>query len=368
MLRTFFFLALATLALHAVADADYELTTVAEGLELPWGLAFLPDGEMLVTERPGRLRRIAADGSVSAPLAGVPPVFFRGQGGLLDVALHPQFADNDLVYLSYAHGDARANGTRVARARLGTTGLESLEVIFTVTPSKDTPQHYGGSMAFMADGTLLLTTGDGFDYREEAQNLGSLLGKTIRLGDDGSIPPDNPFVGRADAMDAIWTYGHRNPQGLVIDPETKAVYQHEHGPRGGDELNLLRAGRNYGWPAITYGLDYSGARVSPFTEQPGMEQPLLQWTPSIAPSGLTIYRASEFTEWQGDLFVGALVDREVRRLRLRDGDVVEQEALFSDLGERIRTVRVGPDGHLYLVTDSAQGRVIRVDRRQGPTQ
>jgi aldose sugar dehydrogenase len=356
-------LALAAFALPVGAEDDYELTTVAEGLELPWGLAFLPDGTMLVTERPGRLRRVAADGSVSPPLQGVPEVFFRGQGGLLDVVLHPQFEANRLVYLSYAHGDARANGTRIARARLGAEGLEALEVIFTAEPAKDTPQHYGGSMAFMADGTLLLTTGDGFDYREEAQNIGGMLGKTIRIGDDGSIPPDNPFVGRADAAAAVWTYGHRNPQGLAVDPATGAVYQHEHGPRGGDELNLLRPGRNYGWPAITHGKDYSGALVSPLTAHPGMEQPVTYWVPSIAPSGLAIYRADAFPEWQGDLFVGALVDREVRRLRLRDGEVVEQQALFADLGERIRNVRVGPDGHLYLVTDSEQGRLLRVDRR-----
>jgi aldose sugar dehydrogenase len=363
MLRTLLLLALTGSALQAGAADDYRLTTVADGLELPWGLAFLPDGGMLVTERPGRVRRVAADGSVSPPLEGVPPVFYRGQGGLLDVALHPQFADNGLVYLSYAHGDARANGTRIARARLGAVGLEGLEVIFTAEPSKATPQHYGGSMAFLADGTLLLTTGDGFDYREEAQNVASMLGKTIRIADDGSIPADNPFVGRPDAAAAVWTYGHRNPQGLAVDPVTGIVYQHEHGPRGGDELNLLRPGRNYGWPAITYGKDYSGALISPLTALRGMEQPAIYWVPSIAPSGLAVYRADAFPEWQGDLFLGALVDREVRRLRLQDGEVVEQEALFADQGERIRNVRVGPDGHLYLVTDSAQGRVVRVDRR-----
>ena len=363
MIRTLLFLALAAFAVQASAEDDYALTTVAEGLEFPWGLAFLPDGGMLVTERPGRLRRVAADGSVSEPLAGVPAVFYQGQGGLLDIALHPEFATNALVYLSYAHGDGNANGTRVARGRLGDAGLETLEVIFTAQPSKDTPQHYGGSMAFMNDGTLLLTTGDGFDHREQAQNLASMLGKTIRIDDDGSIPADNPFVGREDAADAVWTYGHRNPQGLVVDPASGRVYQHEHGPRGGDELNLLRPGGNYGWPATTYGKDYTGAHVSPFTTLPGMEQPLLHWTPSIAPSGLTIYGADAFPEWQGDLFVGALVDQEVRRLRLQDGEVVAQDALFSDLGERIRNVKVGPDGHLYLVTDSAEGRILRVDRR-----
>lgn len=347
----------------ATANGDYRAVTVAEGLEMPWGLAFLEDGAMLVSERPGRLRRVAADGSVSEPLDGVPPVYFAGQGGLLDVALHPRFAANRLVYLSYAHGDSVDNATRVARAVLGADGLRDLEVIFTARPGKDTPQHYAGSMAFLEDGTLLANIGDGFDYREEAQNLQSLLGKTVRLNDDGSIPADNPFVGRDDAAPEVWTYGHRNAQGLVADPVSGRIYQHEHGPRGGDELNLLQAGRNYGWPAVTHGVDYSGAYVSPFSELPGMEPPLLHWVPSIAPSGMTIYRGSVFPEWDGDLFLGALVDQEVRRIEMADGQVVGEHALLGELGERIRNVRVGPDEHLYIVTDSPQGRILRLERR-----
>lgn len=346
------------------ADAgDYRMVTVADGLELPWGLAFLPDGDMLVTEHPGRLRRVSPDGAVSEPLAGVPDVYFAGQGGLLDVVLHPRFEDNGLVYLSYAHGDGAGNSTRVARGTLSPQGLENPQVIFTATPSKDTPQHYGGVMTFLGDGTLLLTTGDGFDYREQAQDLASMLGKTIRITDDGGIPPDNPFLDQPDAAPEVWTYGHRNPQGLAVDPESGRVYQHEHGPRGGDELNLLRPGLNYGWPAITHGVDYSGAYVSPFTELPGMEQPLLYWVPSIAPSGLTLYRGEVFPEWQGDLFLGALVDREVRRIDLEDGQVAGEQALFGDLNERIRNVKAGPDGYLYVVTDNEQGRILRVERR-----
>ncbi len=362
MLKHLLCLMLAAFAGQALAGG-HRVVTVAEGLELPWGLAFLPGGDMLITERPGRLRRVAPDGTLSVPLAGVPEVFFRGQGGLLDVILHPRFEANRLVYVSYAYGGAAANATRVARGRLGAEGLEDVEVIFTVTPTKSTPQHYGGAMAFLPDGTLLLTTGDGFDYREEAQNLKSLLGKTVRIADDGSIPADNPFVGRDDAAEAVWSYGHRNPQGLTVDPVSGQVWQHEHGPRGGDELNLLRPGANYGWPAITYGMDYSGAYVSPFTKLPGMEQPVEYWVPSIAPSGLTVYRGAAFPKWQGDLFLGALVDREVRRLRLEDGRVTEQEALFSELGERIRSVDVGRDGYLYLLTDNAQGRLLRVEPR-----
>ena len=350
-------------AAMTAGGADYRATTVAEGLEHPWGLAFLPDGDMLVTEHPGRLRHVASDGTVGEPLAGVPQVYYRGQGGLLDVVLHPEFISNRLVYLSYSHGDASGNATRVARGTLGDQGLDGLEVIFTAEPTKDTPQHYGGTMTFLGDGTLLLTTGDGFDYREQAQDLGSMLGKTLRLTADGGIPQDNPFVGRHGAAPAVWTYGHRNAQGLAVDSATGRVYLHEHGPRGGDELNLLLPGRNYGWPATTHGKDYSGAYVTPFTELPGMEQPLMHWTPSIAPSGLAIYRAAAFPEWRGDLFLGALVDRELRRVDLEDGVVTGEEALLSDLGERVRHVEVGPDGHLYLLTDSTEGRILRVERR-----
>ena len=341
-------------------SADYRLVTVADGLELPWCVAFLPDGRLLVTERPGRLRQISPDGEIGSPMEGIPEVLFRGQGGLFDVAPHPDFAENGLIYLSYAHGTPRANATRIARGRLDGNSLKDLEVIFTARPDKTTPQHYGGKFLFLPDGTLLFTTGDGFDHREEAQDLSGLLGKTVRIRDDGSIPDDNPYVRREAADPAVWTWGHRNPQGLAMDHMTGQVFLHEHGPRGGDEINLLRPGRNYGWPVITFGLDYSGARISPFQQMPGMEQPLHYWVPSIAASGLAVYRGEVFPEWEGDLFVGALVDREVRRVRLRDDRVVEEEALFGELGERMRDIRVGPKGHLYLVTD--EGRVVRVER------
>ncbi len=345
----------------AAEDAPgYAVETVAQGLDEPWGLAFLPGGELLVSERPGRLRRIAADGTVSAPLDAVPEVYYRGQGGLLDLALHPDYANNGRVYFSYSHGNARDSATRVAHARLSGNTLSDVTVVFTARPGKDTPQHYAGSLAFLPDATLLVTIGDGFDYREQAQNLLSLLGKVVRIDADGGIPPDNPFVGRADAAPEIWTYGHRNPQGLAVDPRSGTVYLHEHGPRGGDEINVLEPGRNYGWPVITYGMDYSGAYVSPYTELPGMEQPLLYWVPSIAPSGFTIYRGARFPDWQGDLFLGALVDREVRRVDLEGGAVVAQESLLGEAGERIRNVKEGPDGALYVLTDSHQGQVLRL--------
>ncbi len=340
---------------------DYQLTTVADGLDYPWCLAFLPGAELLVTERSGALRRVSASSEVGPPITGVPEVLVRGQGGLFDVVLHPEFAVNQTIYLSYAHGEPRANATRIARGKLEGNVLSDVEVIFTVTPDKRTPQHYGGKFLFLPDGTILLTTGDGFNHREQAQNRAGLLGKTVRINADGSIPEDNPYVGHAGYDPAIWTYGHRNPQGLALDPATGKVYLHEHGPRGGDEINPLAPGKNYGWPIITHGIDYSGARVTPYTAMPGLEQPMKYWVPSIAPSGFAIYRGDVFPEWNGDLFVGALVDKEVRRVDLEDGLEVAEEALFSELGERIRDVRVSPDGHLYLVTDASPGQIIRVD-------
>ena len=353
----------------AVAEAQpppatpYRLETVAEGLALPWRLAFLPNGDALVTERGGTLR-ILRDGVLDpAPIAGVPPVYVRGQGGLFDVLLHPQFAANRLVYLSYAHGGPEGNATRLARARFDGEALTDLEVLFTVTPMKRPPLHYGGRMLFLPDGTLLLTTGDGFVHREAAQRLDNLLGKVVRLDADGRPPADNPFVGDPDAHDAIWTYGHRNPQGLafaVDEAGALRVYLHEHGPRGGDELNLLVAGRNYGWPVATFGIDYNGASISPFTEYAGMESPLLDWTPSIAPAGMAFYDGDAFPAWRGDLFATSLVFRNVERIDLEAGIVVGQERVFAEVGDRLRDVIAGPDGLLYLLTDSVQGRVVRV--------
>jgi glucose/arabinose dehydrogenase len=344
--------------LHADTPG-YCLETVAEGLDNPWGIAFLPDGELLITERVGALRRISSSGMVGPGLSGVPPVYYAGQGGLLDVTLDPDFASNQTVYLSYAHGNGEANATRIARARLVGQTLEGLEVLHTVAPTKDTPQHYGGALAWMPDGTLLMTTGDGFVYREAAQDQKSELGKTLRIGRDGQPPADNPFT--ADpASAAVFSYGHRNPQGIAVDSVTGAIYQHEHGPRGGDELNVLRPGANYGWPIATFGIDYTGARISPYQSWPGTEAPLRHWVPSIGPSGLTLYSGKLFPAWQGSLFLGALVNREVRRLTLEGNQIIAEEALFAELGERIRNVKMGPDGALYLVTDGPQGKIIRV--------
>ena len=334
---------------------------MASGLDHPWSVAFLPGGGVLVTERNGGLRRIE-NGRVSR-VTGVPPVFHEGQGGLFDVLPHPDFQQNGLVFLSYAHGTRAANGTRVARAKLVGDSLIEVTPIYTATPLKRGPVHFGGRMLLLPDRTLLLTTGDGFDFREQAQRLDSPLGKVMRITLAGQVPAGNPFVAQPTAQGAIWTRGHRNPQGLAYDPVRNLVFQHEHGPRGGDEVNVLKAGANYGWPVASKGLDYSGATISPYRTYKGMEDGLLVWVPSIAPSGLAVYRGPMFSEWNGDLLVGALVDREVRRVRLSpDGKVLGQESLLKELGARIRDVRVAPDGSLWVTTDDPAGKVIRVSR------
>lgn len=345
------------LATGARGADGYRLEVVADGLHHPWSVAQLPAGDFLVTERRGRLLHIAPDGGVSS-ISGVPPTYVAGQGGFFDIVLHPAFADNGLVYLSYAQGDATANSTAVMRARLQDGALVDQREILRVNPRKDTPQHYGGRLAFLPDGTLLVTTGEGFDYREAAQAIDSEMGKVLRIDEDGGIPADNPFSD--PGSERVWSYGHRNPQGLVVNADTGTVYLHEHGPRGGDELNVIRPGENYGWPAITHGVDYSGAYVSPFTEAPGMQQPDWLWIPSIAPSGIALYRGERYPQWRGDLFVGALVDREVRRLVLRNGQVIAEHALFGEVDSRVRDVRAAPDGYLYLLTDSENAKLLRV--------
>jgi aldose sugar dehydrogenase len=338
---------------------DYRIKVVADGLEFPWSLAFLPNGEMLVTERAGRLRMIRNGTLIEYDIRGVPDVFVHGQGGLFDVLVDPNFQDNERIYLSYAAGSRSSNSLHVISARLEGATLYEVKHILTVTPDKNTPHHFGGRMAMLADGTLLVTSGDGFDFREQAQALDSLLGKVLRINTDGSIPGNNPFVGRSDARPEIFTYGNRNPQGIVVT-RTGKVWEHEHGPRGGDELNLIVPGRNYGWPAITYGMDYSGAYVSPYTKAKGMEQPVIYWTPSIAPAGMAEYQGEVFPEWRGNLFVAALAEKTVRRLTLAGDTVVAQEIMFRELNTRFRDVRTGPDGLLYLLTDSDAGLVYKV--------
>lgn len=361
-------LALAVLLIVGAAPAaasgslQYRAETIADGLAFPWSLAFLPDGHALVTERAGRLRVIADGKLADTPIAGVRRAFVDGQGGMFEVLVDPAFADNQMLYLSFAQGRSRANRTRVVRARLDGMALADVTPIFTAQPAKDTPVHFGGRMAFLADGTIAVGLGDGFDYREKAQRLDSHLGKIVRINSDGSVPQDNPFVGRDSALPEIYSYGHRNVQGIVFDSRSGRLYAHEHGPRGGDELNLIEPGGNYGWPVATFGLDYSGAVISPYSERPGMVSPLHQWTPSIAPAGMVIYRGAMFPEWDGDFIVTALAARCAQRLRLQDGKLVDGEVLFAELGERLRDVRVAPDGALWLLTDAAKGKVLRVSR------
>lgn len=346
--------------LTAAAAQAEQVQVMASGLDHPWSLAFLPGGDVLVTERAGRLWRLAPGGQKRA-ISGVPAVRLAGQGGLFDVVLHPKFADNGLIYLSYAAGEKGANFTRVTRARLDGDRLLDARIVYQVSPAKDTPVHFGGRMAFLPDGSLVLTTGDGFDYREQAQRLQSGLGKIMRMADDGRPLAGNPFVGRAGAQPHIWSYGHRNPQGLAVDAVTGRLWEHEHGPQGGDELNLIQKGGNYGWPVATKGLDYSGATISPYQTYPGMIDGRAVWVPSIAPSGLAVYRGALWPKWQGSLILGALAHSQVRRVDVdAAGRVVGQERIFPKISARIRDVRVAPDGAVWLTTDEEAGKVLRV--------
>ncbi len=350
----------ALVALPALSVAfEPRIETLAEGLEFPSSVAELPDGRLLVSERSGRLRVWTPEG-LSAPLAGVPEVRFANQGGLLDVLPDREFAENRVLYLSYAAGTRRANGTRLARATLG-DGLQDVREIFAAQPDKPTDAHFGGRMTQLADGSLLLTLGDGFSLREAAQDLRSHLGKIVRVNPDGSVPADNPLVGRTDALPEIYSFGHRNVQGIAFDAARGILWSHEHGPRGGDELNRIEPGSNYGWPVASAGVDYSGAQISPFADYPGMRSPAHGWTPSIAPSSLAIYRGAAFAHWQNDLLVTALAGRALHRLHVDDdGRVLEEEVLLRDLGERLRDVRVDSQGRLLLLTDGADAKLLRL--------
>ena len=340
---------------------NLHVETVVKGLEHPWGLTFLPDGLMLITERPGRMRTVDSAGRLSKPLEGTPRVLARGQGGLLDVSVDPRFRDNRLVYVSYSEpGENGAAGTSVARGRLGETALEDVQVIYRQQPKVSGPNHFGSRLVFAPDGSLFVTQGDRFAYRDEAQDLSSGIGKIVRINPDGSVPEDNPFVNRKGARPEIWSYGHRNIQSAAIDPQTGQLWTVEHGARGGDELNHPQAGKNYGWPIITYGVDYSGAKIGEGTAKPGMEQPVYYWDPVIAPSGMIFYTGDVFPDWKGSILVGSLTPGLLVRLVMKDGRVAREERYLSELNERIRDVRQGPDGFVYLLTDSRDGRLLRV--------
>lgn len=356
-----------TRAPAAKANVAFEVQTAVEGLEKPWAIAFLPDRRMLVTEKPGRLRIVSADGKLApAPVAGLPEVDPRDQGGLLALAVDPNFAANGLIYWTYSElKDDGTNHTAVARGKLAADGskVENVQVIYRQTPSLASTKHYGSRLVFGRDGTLFVGLGERSDLpgRVQAQRMDGTLGKVVRINADGSIPKDNPFVGQAGARPEIYSLGQRNIQAAALHPRTGELWEVEHGARGGDELNIIKAGKDYGWPTITYGIEYSGKPVGEgLTQKAGMEQPTYYWDPVIGPSGLAFYEADLFPAWKGSLFVGALRDKQLVRLTLDGDKVVGEERLLAEQGERIRDVVVGPEGALYLATDNAKGRVLRI--------
>lgn len=347
----------------ASSAGQLEVQTIASGLVNPWALAFLADGRMLVTERPGRMRIVSSDGQLSPALKGVPDVWATGQGGLLDVVTDHAFKQNNTIYFCFSERTAGGGRTAVARAKLvdgDAPRLEDVKVIFRQQGPLSSGNHYGCRIAQARDGNLFVTLGEHFSHRDEAQNLGNHLGKLIRITPDGAAPNDNPFVGRDGARPETWSYGHRNEQGLAINPASGEVWEIEHGPRGGDEVNIIGKGKNYGWPVIGYGIDYNGTKIHASTTKDGMEQPIKYWVPSIAPSGMAFYTGKLFPKWDGSLFTGALVGKMLVRLSLNGNSVTGEERLLQDLNERIRDVRQGPDGALWLLTDNAAGRILRV--------
>jgi glucose/arabinose dehydrogenase len=342
----------------------YKATPWAKGLDHPWALAFLPDGRALVTERPGRLRYVAKDGALSEPISGVPAVVAKQQGGLLDVALDPKFAANHRIYLTYLEPrDGDGSGISIARAELAGQALSNLKVIFRAEPAQADPKNMGSRLVFAPDGTLFASIGDRFESKDQAQALDSDLGKIIHIDTEGRPAKGNPFIGKAGAKPEIWSYGHRNPEALALNPRTGALWDVEHGAKGGDEINVALKGKNYGWPVITYGIDYSGAPIGDgITQKAGMEQPLYYWDPVIAPSGMMFYTGDKFPAWKGSLFVGGLQAQAVVRLTLNGDKVVGEERLLKEknIFTRIRDVRQGPDGLIYVLNDSTTGVIYRL--------
>lgn len=361
-----------------VNQKEIAVVPVITGLEHPWGMAWLPNGDILITERPGRLRIVRNGILDPEAIAGVAEVstvsaqqlFASQQGGLLDIALHPRFEENRGVYFTYSHGTKEANRTRVARAVFDGEKLTDWQVIFEVGQTKPEGQHFGSRLTWLPDETLLVSIGDGGNppiqlegdlIRQQAQNRASHLGKVIRIHDDGKVPADNPFVDDPNAAPEVWSYGHRNIQGMGYDPLTEKVWATEHGSRGGDELNVIEAGKNYGWPIVSFSKEYfSGRPVAPATSRPDLVDPLTVWTPSIAPSGLMIYRGNLYPEWQGSIFAGALVEKSIRHLQVDESNKVISESIIP-IGQRVRDVRQGPDGYVYVLTDENNGQLLRLE-------
>ena len=339
----------------------FHVTTIVQGLEHPWSLAFLPDGRMLVTERPGRLRVIAQGKLDPQPIAGLPQVAAGGQGGLFDVVLHPRYGENRLIYFAYAARGEGGVGTELARAKLNDRRLEDVQVLFRQSPKGTSSIHFGGRIVFDRDGYLYLTLGER-GQGERAQRPDDHAGSVIRLNDDGRVPQDNPFAGKPGWKPEKFDLGHRNMQGAALHPQTGMLWTHEHGPQGGDEVNVIRPGVNYGWPVITYGVNYGiGTKIGEGTHKAGMAQPLYYWVPSIAPSGMAFYTGERFPRWKGDLFVGALRDQMLVRLKLEGERIIKEERLLKGVLGRIRDVRSGPDGYLYLLTDETDGKLVRLE-------
>ena len=359
--NTFIALILLFCAFYSSAD-DYTVTTYAEGLVHPWGLAFLPDGRLLVTEKEGQLRIVNKDGTVSDPVANVMPVKSAGQGGLLDVALDPNFDKNNTIYLSYSKPeDDDASRTAVAKATLKDNSLEGLTTIWKQAQAEKRGFHYGSRLIFDRDGYLFVTLGDRALRKDDSQNLKTHFGKIVRIDTNGKPAPGNPFLNQEGVLPDIWSYGHRNVQGAFLHPKTGELWANEHGPRGGDEINRVEAGKNYGWPVITYGINYNGTPITDKTHMDGMEQPVHYWDPSIATSGMLIYSGTAFPQWQGDIFTGALKLQHLNRISVdKDLKVTHEERLLKDMNERIRAFAQGPDGHIYVLTDSPKGKVLKV--------
>ena len=347
---------------YATEKGRIAVATVTDRLTQPWGIDFLPDGRMIVTEKAGRLRIVTPEGKISEPVSGLPTIDDSGQGGLLDITLHPQFASNRLVYLSFSEPGPGGRSTALARGRLSDDGsmLENVQTLFSQTPKVGGGRHFGSRVVFAPDGTLFLTLGDRGN-RHYAQDLSGHIGKVIRLAEDGRVPPDNPFIGKSGAKPEIWSYGHRNIQGADIHPATGKLWTIEHGPRGGDEINIPAAGANHGWPVVTHGIEYSGGTIGDgLKTMTGMADPIVTWTPVIAPGGMSFYTGAMFPAWKGNLLIGGLRSSAIVRLELDGDKVVHEERLLQELEIRIREVVGGPDGAVYAITDESDGKILRI--------